>query len=422
MKKSNPNPLPDSTNKRRTLNCRIQQFGHRDLIVHEAPKSSVRDKFDAEKLKFGSQFSDHILEVEWTSKNGWGRPVIQPMHDLMLHPAAKVLHYAIELFEGLKAYRGADNKIRLFRPELNMHRMVTSAKRVCLPTLLKLNELRDEPCGFVMLFHINYAPTILTSKKAQDLGCQQVLWLFGEEHYLTEVGTMNIFVLLKNKNGETELVTPPLDSGLILHGITRRCLLELAREWKEFKVSERPITMKDITQALKEDRYGTIAKHGWTKIVAECDEQAASVSRAPYQEKLKSLQLDIERLFKRINELSVKAFLSFEFAFDETKTFFRFFCKGIQESDTGLLPKQLWDIASDFQAKREEDTYKIGHIVKILFPPKSPQPKIGKSGKKFGIEEPPRYVVNFKQSGKYVVDFDRKRVRPKDLDEGMRVA
>jgi len=44
------------------------------------------------------------------------------MHDLVLHPATKALHYAVQLFEGLKAYRGFDGKIRLFRPELNIDR------------------------------------------------------------------------------------------------------------------------------------------------------------------------------------------------------------------------------------------------------------------------------------------------------------
>jgi len=44
------------------------------------------------------------------------------MHDLVLHPATKALHYAVQLFEGMKAYRGNDGKIRLFRPEMNIAR------------------------------------------------------------------------------------------------------------------------------------------------------------------------------------------------------------------------------------------------------------------------------------------------------------
>jgi len=61
-------------------------------------------------------------QVEYRSDRGWGKPRICPVHDLVLHPATKALHYAVQLFEGLKAYRGFDGKIRLFRPELNVAR------------------------------------------------------------------------------------------------------------------------------------------------------------------------------------------------------------------------------------------------------------------------------------------------------------
>jgi branched-chain amino acid aminotransferase len=84
-------------------------------------------------LKFGHTYSDHMFEVEWTSEDGWQRPLLSPMHSIKLHPGAKVLHYATELFEGMKAYRGVDNKIRLFRADLNMDRMRRTAARTALP-------------------------------------------------------------------------------------------------------------------------------------------------------------------------------------------------------------------------------------------------------------------------------------------------
>jgi branched-chain amino acid aminotransferase len=65
---------------------------------------------------------------------------------------------------------------------------------------------------------------------AQAQGCQQVLWLDGKERYITEVGTMNVFMVLKNKKGGIELVTPPLN-GLILPGVTRQSILDLGRTW-----------------------------------------------------------------------------------------------------------------------------------------------------------------------------------------------
>jgi branched-chain amino acid aminotransferase len=81
----------------------------------------------------------------------------------------------------------------------------------------------------------NYGPTIYVGIEAQKKGCQQVLWLFGEEEYLTEAGTMNVFSVIKNDQGETELVTPPLD-GTILEGVTRQSILDLARKWVNFYV------------------------------------------------------------------------------------------------------------------------------------------------------------------------------------------
>ncbi|KHJ98710.1 branched-chain-amino-acid aminotransferase 2 domain protein [Oesophagostomum dentatum] len=100
----------------------------------------------------------------------------------------------------------------------------------------------------------NYAPTIWVGKEAAAKNCQQVLWLYGEEEEVTEVGTMNIFVYWKNEQGETELITPPLDRGVILPGVTRDSLLQLAREWGEFKVSEKSFTMHDLRKALSEGR------------------------------------------------------------------------------------------------------------------------------------------------------------------------
>jgi len=61
---------------------------------------------------------------------------------------------------------------------------------------------------------------------AQAKGCQQVLWLHGDERYITEVGTVNVFMCLKNEKGDTELVTSPLN-GLLLPGVTRHSILEL---------------------------------------------------------------------------------------------------------------------------------------------------------------------------------------------------
>ncbi len=88
---------------------------------------------DPSKLVFGHKFTDHMFTCEWTSKDGWQRPKIEPLRHLQIHPAAKALHYSVEIFEGMKAYHGVDNQVRLFRPELNLARLSKSAHRSALP-------------------------------------------------------------------------------------------------------------------------------------------------------------------------------------------------------------------------------------------------------------------------------------------------
>ena len=101
------------------------------LTLSSKLKAKPSDETD---LKFGHLFTDHMLTVNWRQSEGWSSPRIQPFQNLSLHPACKVFHYAQELYEGMKAYRGVDGRIRLFRPDLNMKRMNMTAERSCLPT------------------------------------------------------------------------------------------------------------------------------------------------------------------------------------------------------------------------------------------------------------------------------------------------
>lgn len=96
---------------------------------------------DPSKLVFGSKFTDHMLTVEWDKQEGWGKPKIGPLKNLQIHPAAKCLHYSIEIFEGMKAYKGVDDKIRLFRPDLNLNRLYKSAMRSALPVYFSFKKL-----------------------------------------------------------------------------------------------------------------------------------------------------------------------------------------------------------------------------------------------------------------------------------------
>src|ERR1700710_1944455 len=82
---------------------------------------------------FGTNFTDHMLVAEWTPDRGWYDARITPYAPISLDPATAVLHYAQEIFEGLKAYRHADGSVWLFRPERNAARFAASARRPAPP-------------------------------------------------------------------------------------------------------------------------------------------------------------------------------------------------------------------------------------------------------------------------------------------------
>lgn len=124
----------------RTVASLSRGFGRRTLATLDASKVTITNTSQQSQprpnneLVFGQTFTDHMLTVEWTKANGWGVPEIKPYGKLALDPSSCVFHYGFELFEGLKAYRTPDNKITMFRPDMNMIRMNKSAARICLPT------------------------------------------------------------------------------------------------------------------------------------------------------------------------------------------------------------------------------------------------------------------------------------------------
>jgi branched-chain amino acid aminotransferase len=285
-----------------------------------------------------------MISIDWDENNGWAAPQLHPYENLSLAPSAVVFHYASECFEGMKAYKDENGKIRLFRPDMNMARMNRSTARIALPQFdgdelikvigeyLKADErwipegkgyslylrptmigtqemLGVNPPSKAKLFVIgcpvgpyyktgfnavrllatteyvrawprgtgeakiggNYAPGLLPQRLAAQQGYQQNLWLFGEQHQLTEVGTMNLFMLLKNDNGDLELVTPPLD-GSILPGVTRDSIISLAKEWKEFEVKERTMTMPELRDLAKAGRVVEMFGAGTACVVSPIKE------------------------------------------------------------------------------------------------------------------------------------------------------
>jgi branched-chain amino acid aminotransferase len=285
-------------------------------VKRVSEKKRKQKPTDESKLGFGQIFTDRFFTMKYKEGQGWYDAMIEPYHPIVLDPAAVCLHYGQLIFEGLKAYRGKDGSIYLFRPYENIKRMNASADRLCMPTvdpdvffqgIKKLVLLEKDwiprgigtslyirptmiateaflgvhPSAEYLLFVIvgpvgayypegfsptkiyveeeyvravrggigfckaagNYAASLLASKKAEQKGYTQVLWLDAvEKKYVEEVGTSNMFFLI-----DGELVTPPL-TGSILPGVTRDSVLQIAKRWG-LKVSERLISVEEVLEA-----------------------------------------------------------------------------------------------------------------------------------------------------------------------------
>jgi len=285
-----------------------------------------------EQLAFGQTISDHMLMVEWDAKKQWGAPKIVPHQNLSISPAASCLHYGLQCFEGMKAYKALDDpeSLLMFRPNKNMERLTGSMERLsmpgadfdndelikCIEELIKVDQrwipegegysLYLRPTAIathpflgltspssVLLYVIsspvgpyyktgfkpirltcdtpyvrawpggtgsskvggNYGPTMKAQADAAARGYSQVLWLYGDDQVVTEVGAMNVFFFILDKEtNKHKLVTPPLSTGDILPGVTRDSILSLARSWGEFDVSERTLTIHEVKEAAAEGR------------------------------------------------------------------------------------------------------------------------------------------------------------------------
>jgi len=111
----------------------------RDLTFQVTRNENAKTPAEREEVfanpGFGKFFTDHMVDICWSEHGGWHRPRVQPYGPIALDPAAAVLHYAQEVFEGLKAYRHEDGSVWTFRPDMNARRMQRSARRLALPEL-----------------------------------------------------------------------------------------------------------------------------------------------------------------------------------------------------------------------------------------------------------------------------------------------
>ena len=271
------------------------------------------------RLEFGSQFNAHVLKQRYAD-GAWGPAKIVPFEGFTLSPAANVLHYAQEIFEGFKAYRQPDGSAALFRIDRNLARLNRSAARLCMPAIDERQTLEAiraliradfasiperpgslyvRPCMigteaairvkpsatyefFVLTCVVgdyfgggdprgvrlrteteyvraapggtgtakcggNYAASLVAQAQAASEGFDQVVWLDAKERrFVEEMGGMNIMFVL-----DGVLVTPSLESGTILEGVTRDSLLQLARSMG-VRAEERTVSVDDLAAA-----YGT---------------------------------------------------------------------------------------------------------------------------------------------------------------------
>lgn len=121
----------------------------------------------------------------------------------------------------------------------------------------KEDTVRAWPGGFgYAKVGANYGPSLIAQGEAKARGFDQVLWLLGKNCEVTEAGASNFFVVWRTSGGKLQLVTAPLDDKVILDGVTRRSVLQLARErlGGDLEIVERKYTMSDVEVAAAEGR------------------------------------------------------------------------------------------------------------------------------------------------------------------------
>jgi branched-chain amino acid aminotransferase len=130
-----------------------------------------------------------------------------------------------------------------------------------LKLLASQDGVRAWPGGFgYAKVGANYGPSLMANGEARARGYDQVLWLL--DGVVTEAGASNFFVVWKSKGGKIQLVTAPLGGKIILDGVTRRSILQLARErltdgtsgLDPIEIVERNFTMDEVVETIKEGR------------------------------------------------------------------------------------------------------------------------------------------------------------------------
>jgi len=279
----------------------------------EPNTASKLSQVDFNDLKFGKILADHMLVAEYNDGQ-WTEVSIVPYGDFSVSPATSALHYGQAIFEGIKAYKFADGTVSVFRPDQNWERFNKSATRLEMPEVPEeiflggLKKLLDidrawvpslpgtslyirpfmfatesalgvhpsisykfviitgpvgayynKPLRLKVETHFtraaqggvgfsknagNYALSLYPTRLANDEGFDQLIWTDALEHkYIEEAGTANLIFRI----GDT-IITPHDET--ILHGVTRRSIIELAERWG-YKAEQRQVSVRELIDGIK---------------------------------------------------------------------------------------------------------------------------------------------------------------------------
>ena len=232
---------------------------------------------DWSALGFDYRKTDYNVRYSFADGK-WSDMVVTDDEYIQMHMSASCLHYGIELFEGLKAFRGVDGKVRLFRVADNARRLQSSAKRLCLPAREALLIVYCSPVGAYFKSGIkpirvaidreqdraaprgtgdvkvggNYAASLLSGEKGHEMGYSNIMYLDAAEHkYIEECGAANFFGI---KDGK--YITPKSPS--VLPSITNMSLRQIARDMG-LVVEERHIPVEELESFEECGACGTAA-------------------------------------------------------------------------------------------------------------------------------------------------------------------
>lgn len=279
----------------------------------EPTLQSRLSQVDFNNLKFGQIMSDHMLVAEYNDGQ-WNDVSIVPYGDLTVSPSISAIHYGQSIFEGIKGYKFEDGTVSIFRPDKNWERFNKSAVRLQMPevpeeiflgglkTLLDIDRdwvpskegtslyirpfmfateaalgvhpsisykfiiitcpvgaYYSKPISLKVETHYtraaeggvgfsknagNYALSLYPTQLANSEGYDQIMWTDAKEHkYIEEAGTANLIFRIGDS-----IITPHGDT--ILHGVTRRTIMELAEQWG-YNAEQRKVSVQELIDGIK---------------------------------------------------------------------------------------------------------------------------------------------------------------------------